>query len=466
MRCMIFIIYDRGHLWRALQEGICYGTRSAIDALRLAGMLDDLTIRDKDSLPLSIAVSGGATRSSQFLQMHADVTNLTVVVGTFDNAPMLGAAILAAVGTGQFKSMEREKVLSFQEQIDEAVTCMVHELKRLHPCPSAAKEYNRLYSNYRHLTSQVEELFHALATNTTVDHGSTLDFMDSTSITLESGREGIVMPSILAADFGALSSEALLCKSIGAKWIHVDVCDGNSGCPGALTLGPQSVAAIHRSCPDLLQDVHVVSDNILPLLELLATSGAARITFQYEQALKMETPSDISHLLDERDFTVIQASQNTISTGFQNTTDITIKLCYVCRRIEQLGMQVGVCISPDTPAEVLDGLLSLRKKVDNDILLVDNVDVLAVNPGFGGQAFNTHVLSKLMSITKRYPTLKHLSIDGGINTETALKAAEAGANVLIAGSSIFGKDRKSSDGCNIPNKSYQELCKILMQYGY
>ena len=459
---------DRGHLWRALQEGVCYGTRSAIDALRLAGLVDDSSGGSCESTPpVSIAVSGGATRSTMFLQMHADVTNMTVVVGTFDNAPMLGAAILAAVGTGQFKSSVSKgrrrnsiQTTTFQEQIDEAVACMVHELKRLHPCPIASQEYSRLYSNYMHFTAQVEDLSHALATNTTVDYRSTEEslLMPSSpssplSYALQSGREAIVMPSILAADFGALSAEALLCEDIGAKWIHVDVCDGNTGCPGALTVGPQSVAAIHRSCPQLMQDVHVVSDNIMPLLQPLATAGAARITFQYEQVLQMDMPIDDPNRYSD------ECGVTATSIG------IDYKLYYICRHIEELGMQVGVCISPDTPIEVLDGLMMLRKKVDKDCLLIDNIDVLAVNPGFGGQVFNEQVLIKLRSIANRYPMLKYLSIDGGVNTETAVKAAEAGANVLIAGSSIFGKNRIISDGRNGPLKSYRQLNTILMLHG-
>lgn len=448
---------NRGHLWRALQEGVCYGTRSAIDALRLAGLVDDPSTR-----PVSIAVSGGATRSTLFLQMHADVTNMTVVVGTFDNAPMLGAAILAAVGTSQFNSsVSKEKCIkvdTFQEQIDEAVACMVHELKRLHPCPIASQEYSRLYRNYMHLTAQVEDLSRALATNTTVDYRSTEESSllrpSPSSYTLQSGREAIIMPSILAADFGALSAEALLCEDIGAKWIHVDVCDGSTGCPGALTIGPQSVAAIHRSCPKLMQDIHVVSDNILPLLQPLAAAGAARITFQYEQVLRMDMPIHAPNSLFDDECSVMTSS-----------TGIDYKLHYICRCIEELGMEVGVCISPDTPTEVLDGLLMLRKKTNKDFLLIDNVDVLAVNPGFGGQAFNEEVLTKLRSIKNRYPMLKYLSIDGGVNAETAVKAAEAGANVLIAGSSIFGKNRSISNGRNAILKSYQQLHSILIQRG-
>lgn len=459
---------DRGHLWRALQEGVCYGTRSAIDALRLAGLVEDSSGGSYESTPpVSIAVSGGATRSTMFLQMHADVTNMTVVVGAFDNAPMLGAAILAAVGTGQFKSSVSKgrsrysiQTTTFQEQIDEAVACMVHELKRLHPCPMASQEYSRLYSNYMHFTAQVEDLSRALATNTTVDYRSTEESLlmpssssSSPSYALQSGREAIVMPSILAADFGALSAEALLCEDIGAKWIHVDVCDGNTGCPGALTVGPQSVAAIHRSCPQLMQDVHVVSDNIMPLLQPLAAAGAARVTFQYEQVLQMDMSiDDPNSFFDECGVTA-------------TSIGIDYKLYYICRHIEELGMQVGVCISPDTPIEVLDELLMLRKKTDKDCLLIDNVDVLAVNPGFGGQVFNEQVLIKLRSIANRYPMLKYLSIDGGVNMETAVKAAEAGANVLIAGSSIFGKNRIISYGRNGPLKSYQQLHTILMQHG-
>ena len=68
------------------------------------------------------------------------------------------------------------------------------------------------------------------------------------------------MPSILAADFGHLAAEARSCAAMGARWLHVDVCDGGSAAPGALTLGPQGVAAIRKACPALLLDVHVVRE--------------------------------------------------------------------------------------------------------------------------------------------------------------------------------------------------------------
>ena len=125
----------------------------------------------------------------------------------------------------------------------------------------------------------------------------------------------------------------------------------------ACPMASQSVAAIHRSCPQLMQDVHVVSDSIMPLLQPLAAAGAARVRFHWE------------------------------------------------------------------------------------------------------------VLIKLRSIANRYPILKYLSIDGGVNAETFVKAAEAGANVFIAGSSIFWKNRIISDGRNGPLKSYRQLHTILMQHG-
>jgi hypothetical protein len=97
-------------------------------------------------------------------------------------------------------------------------------------------------------------------------------------------RRAIIMPSSLAADFGRLAEETRFChEALHAEWVHIDVCDGNSGCPGALTIGPQGVAAIHRAAPTLLLDVHVVSDDLSSLLQPLADAGASRITIQLEQ---------------------------------------------------------------------------------------------------------------------------------------------------------------------------------------
>ena len=426
--------HSRAHIWRAMLESVCYGTKAAIDALQSAcESHDDLDMN-------SIAVAGGSTRSEFWLQMHADVTSKTVKVGKIDNAPLLGCAILAAVGAGCY-SNEKENS-NFLEEVDAAIDSMVHESRRLEPIAENTAQYNRIYSVYSHLTSSFQLISHALSRNETLPSLS-----DAKDNILKSKRPLVVMPSILAADFGHLSQEALECMQAGAQWLHVDVCDGGKGwCPGALTLGAQAVAAIHRDCPSLLLDVHVVSDNIDDLLQPLASAGTSRITFQLEQILFSDDSKDISPVID------------------------------LISKIRALNMSVGVCIAPTTSVDKLDSVLCTLPLSESGELLIEAVDILAVSPGFGGQKFNESVLQKVTFIHKKHPKLKFLEVDGGVNMATAYLAAEAGANVLIAGryhihnrifndstqikfifyvslSSIFGSDRKRGlqpDGDNYP----------------
>lgn len=383
--------HSRAHIWRAMLESVCYGTKAAIDALQSACESHDDLESD------SIAVAGGSTRSEFWLQMHADVMGKKVTVGKVDNAPLLGCAILAAVGAGCYRN-EKENI-NFLEELDAAIDSMVHESRRLEPILENTAQYNRIYSVYTHLTSSLQLISHALSRNETLPnlHGT-----DEKS--LKSKRPLVVMPSILAADFGHLSQEALECEQAGAKWLHVDVCDGGKAwCPGALTLGAQAVAAIHRDCPSLLLDAHVVSDNVDDLLQPLALAGTSRVTFQLEQILLSEDPTDVSPVVA------------------------------LISKIRALNMSVGVCIAPATSAEKLESVLSRLPLSESGEMLIEAVDVLAVSPGFGGQTFNESVLQKVAFIHRKFPGLAFLEVDGGVNMATASLAAEAGANVLIAG---------------------------------
>jgi pentose-5-phosphate-3-epimerase len=172
------------------------------------------------------------------------------------------------------------------------------------------------------------------------------------------------------------------------------------------------------------------------------------------------------------------------------------KLRYVALRIHRLGLKVGVCIAPGTSDNVLYDLLRLRvsgmsvsgksgmsgKSVSGitgksgisgmsginvsgrSVQLVDYVDVLAVNPGFGGQPFDHSVLRKVEALRRAHPHLD-IAVDGGVGVKTAVLAASLGANVLIAGSSIFGRDRQIIQGVGPIKANYDSLLSILMRFG-
>jgi ribulose-phosphate 3-epimerase len=150
-------------------------------------------------------------------------------------------------------------------------------------------------------------------------------------------------------------------------------------------------------------DAHVVSDNVDDLLQPLALAGTTRVTFQLEQILFSEDSTDMSPVIA------------------------------LVSKIRALNMSVGVCIAPSTSVEKLELVLSSLPLSESGEMLIEAVDILAVSPGFGGQKFNNAVLQKVAFIHKSFPGLAFLEVDGGVNMVTASLAAEAGANVLIAG---------------------------------
>lgn len=199
----------------------------------------------------------------------------------------------------------------------------------------------------------------------------------------------LIAPSILAADFAQLGQEIREVEQAGADWIHVDVMDGHF-VPN-LTIGPVVVKAI-RPHTKLPLDVHLMIDNPDQYIEAFAAAGADYISVQAEACPHLH-----------------RTLQNIRSTG----------------------KKAGVVLNPSSP-------LSLIEYVLED---VDYVLIMTVNPGFGGQAFIPAMLTKIRSLKQLLSErqLEHVDIqvDGGINEETAAMAAEAGATILVAGSSIF-----------------------------
>ena len=204
-----------------------------------------------------------------------------------------------------------------------------------------------------------------------------------------SNRTGVrLAPSILSADFGRLAEEVRAAEAGGADLMHLDVMDGHF-VPN-LTIGPAIVAAV-RQVTRLPLDVHLMITDPVAFIEPFQRAGADLITFPYE--------------VTEKPSTVISA-------------------------IRRAGVEAGMALNPDTPLEPALDLLD-----DLDLLLL-----MTVQPGFGGQAFREDVLPKIeqaAACKRRLGLRLAIEVDGGVNHETAVRVAAAGAEILVAGSAVF-----------------------------
>ena len=202
-----------------------------------------------------------------------------------------------------------------------------------------------------------------------------------------------ISPSILSADFSQLGTEIKRLEEGGADMIHVDVMDGHF-VPN-LTIGPQVIKAL-RKHSSLKFDVHLMISPVQKYIEAYADAGADIITIHPE------------------------ATQN---------------LGESIKKIKDLKKKVGVSLNPESKIELITEFLAQ----------IDLVLIMSVNPGFGGQKFMPEVLDKIKQL-KKIQQNKNLNfdieIDGGINFENCKIAIDAGANILVSGTTVF----KSNDG--------------------
>ena len=194
-----------------------------------------------------------------------------------------------------------------------------------------------------------------------------------------------VVPSILSADVTRLGDQVREAVAAGADRIQVDVMDGHF-VPN-LTFGPLVVEAV-RKVTDLPIEAHLMVERPELFIEAFAKSGATLIEVQVEA-----------------------------TTSLYRTVEL----------IKEFGAQAGVAINPATPVEALREILPY----------ISLVNVMTVEPGFGGQKFIVHSPNKIRRLRVLAPDME-IEVDGGIDAQTAPLAVKAGATVLVAGSSVFG----------------------------
>ncbi|KAI0080293.1 ribulose-phosphate 3-epimerase [Panus rudis PR-1116 ss-1] len=200
----------------------------------------------------------------------------------------------------------------------------------------------------------------------------------------------IISPSVLASDFGQLSAECKRMIKNGAEWLHMDVMDGHF-VPN-ITMGAPILSCVSKGVPGIFMDCHMMVAEPEKWVNDIADAGGALYCFH------IEATSDPLSLIDA---------------------------------IHARKMKAGVAISPDTPSTAITDEIGEAA----DMLLV-----MTVYPGRGGQKFIERCVPKVSELRKRFPD-KDIEVDGGVGPKTIQPCADAGSNVIVAGTAIFGAEK-------------------------